>query len=67
MKNVSLMIKLSMIVILALSLVRGEDVAPVDDASVDSASNSTANEKMLTADDVRFNIPFDDFYDIQEV
>lgn len=47
MKNVSLMIKLSMIVMLALSLVRGEDVAPVDNASVDSASNSTVNTTTL--------------------
>ena len=63
MKNVSHMIKLSMIVMIALSLVRGEDVAPIEDASVDAASNSTANQKMLNIDEVRFNIPFENFID----
>lgn len=67
MKNVSLMIKLSMIVMIALSLVRGEDVAPVEDASVDAASNSTANQTMLQIDEVRFKIPFEKFTDNLDV
>jgi hypothetical protein len=66
-KNVSLMIKLSMIVMIALSLVRGGDVAPVEDASVDAASNSTANQTMLQIDEVRFKIPFEKFTDNMDV